>query len=143
MRKWTGPIRYKLGGLATAVTRYRPVIEAHMAALSAFSLLEFQEIGGGEAGEQMIIWFADTAGMDEAGRMLAANPGELAGTEGARRFFLSYYLDSGALTAARIVINTDHGEEVVEHCLLEEITQSLGLPNDDDRIIPSIFNDTM
>ena len=114
-----------------------------MAALSFYSNLEFVEIGAAEPGEQMIIWFTDTARMGEAGLMLAADPADLVGTQGARCFFLSYFTDDGALTAARIVINTDHPQEVVDHCLLEEITQSLGLPNDDPRIIPSIFNDSM
>ena len=58
-------------------------------------------------------------------------------------FFLATTTPGGALQAARIIINSDNIPEVVEHCLVEEITQALGLPNDDPGIIPSIFNDTL
>jgi hypothetical protein len=143
VRKWLSPIRYKFGGISSVIERSRAVAQAHMAALTRFSNLEFQEIPATDPGEQLVIWFTDTARMEEAGLALAANPEDLVGTQGARCFFLSYYGDNGVLVAARVVINADLGPEVVAHCLLEEVTQTLGMPNDDRAIVPSIFNDTM
>ena len=143
VRKWQSPIRYKFGGITSVIERSRAVAQAHMATLTRFSNLEFEEIGVAEPGEQLVIWYTDTGRMEEAGLTLAANPEDLVGTQGARCFFLSYYGDDGVLVAARVVINADLGQEVVTHCLLEEVTQSLGMPNDDDAIVPSIFNDTM
>ncbi len=143
VRKWKSPVLYKLGGISGAIAASRPALETHLATLSAFSNLKFEEIGPADPGEHLIIWLTDTARMREAGQMLAVEPADLVGTEDARCFFLSYFTDAGALTTARIVINVDNGQEVVNHCLLEEVTQSLGLPNDDPRIIPSIFNDQM
>jgi len=143
VRKWQSPIRYKFGGITSVIERSRAVAQAHMATLTRFSNLEFEEIGVAEPGEQLVIWYTDTGRMEEAGLTLAANPEDLVGTQGARCFFLSYYGDDGVLVAARVVINADLGQEVVAHCLLEEVTQSLGMPNDDGAIVPSIFNDTM
>ena len=144
VRKWESPIRYKFGGITSTIERNRAGAQAHMATLSRFSNLEFQEIGAAEPGEQLVIWFTDSGRMEEAGLALAANPEDLVGnTQGARCFFLSYHGDDGVLVAARVVINADLGPEVVAHCLLEEVTQSLGMPNDDRAIVPSIFNDTM
>lgn len=143
IRKWKSPVLYKLGGISGAIAAARPALETHLATISAFSNLKFEEIGPADPGEHLIIWLTDTARMGEAGKMLAAEPADLVGTEGARCFFLSYFANDGALTAARIVINVDNGQQVIDHCLLEEVTQSLGLPNDDARIVPSIFNDQM
>lgn len=47
----------------------------------------------------------------------------------------------GALDRAFIVVNTDRDGFLIDHCLLEELTQSLGLPNDSDILRPSIFSD--
>ncbi|HAD86889.1 MAG TPA: hypothetical protein DCG48_05960 [Rhodospirillaceae bacterium] len=47
----------------------------------------------------------------------------------------------GALDRAFVVVNTDRDGRLIDHCLLEELTQSLGLPNDSDILRPSIFSD--
>jgi len=51
--------------------------------------------------------------------------------------------DSGdVITGAMALIPTDQGRFVVRACLIEELTQALGLFNDSDDIVPSIFNDS-
>ena len=95
IRKWDGVIRYKFGGITAVVERSRGAAEAHMATLTRFSNLRFEEIAAADPGEQMIIWFTDTARMEDAGLALAAEPTDLVGTEGARCFFLSYYNAGG------------------------------------------------
>tara|TARA_R110000868_G_scaffold63783_1_gene192126 strand:+ start:399 stop:1238 length:840 start_codon:yes stop_codon:yes gene_type:complete len=47
----------------------------------------------------------------------------------------------GALDRAFVVVNMDRDGFLIDHCLLEELTQSLGLPNDTDVLRPSIFSD--
>jgi hypothetical protein len=145
VRKWVEPIRYKLGGNAAAIAKYRPIIVGHMEQLAIFSGVKFEEIGGREPGENYIIWFSTSTKMIDDGRMLAANPAEVAGRqfETANCFFLSYYLPDGKMVAARVVANSDLPDQELVHCLLEEIAQTLGLPNDDDRVAPSIFNDSL
>ena len=46
------------------------------------------------------------------------------------------------ITEATIFVRSGEGvrKEVIESCLLEEMTQILALPNDSDLIKPSIFN---
>lgn len=39
------------------------------------------------------------------------------------------------------VIPTDQGRYVVRSCIVEELTQAMGLFNDSDKVVPSIFND--
>ena len=45
------------------------------------------------------------------------------------------------ITGAMALIPTDHGRFVVRACIIEELTQAMGLFNDSDDILPSIFND--
>lgn len=147
VRKWTDPIRYKLGFNAAAgtaaVNRFRPVVERHLKVLSELTLLKFEEIGARDPGENLIIWFSTADKLVEDGRMLAANPAELdrLKLDTANCFFLSYAAE-GKMVAARIVANSQLPQMEIEHCLLEELAQSLGLPNDDDRVAPSLFNDS-
>ncbi len=48
---------------------------------------------------------------------------------------------TGSITKAVIVVNVERLLIRINHCLLEEMTQSLGLPNDSNKITPSIFSD--
>ena len=49
---------------------------------------------------------------------------------------------SGAILKARIVVNVERLMKRINHCLLEEIVQSMGLPNDIISRWPSIFSDS-
>ena len=49
---------------------------------------------------------------------------------------------SGAILKARIVVNVERLMKRINHCLLEEIVQSMGLPNDIITRWPSIFSDS-
>jgi len=46
------------------------------------------------------------------------------------------------ITEAMALIPTDQGRFVVRACIIEELTQIMGLFNDSDEIRPSIFNDS-
>jgi hypothetical protein len=49
--------------------------------------------------------------------------------------------EEGRISRAVIVVNNERQDDAINHCLLEEITQSLGLPNDSDTMRPSLFSD--
>jgi len=48
---------------------------------------------------------------------------------------------AGSIQRVVIVVNAERLLIRINHCLLEEMTQSLGLPNDSNEISPSIFHD--
>lgn len=56
-------------------------------------------------------------------------------------YFVSWQKPVGTIIGAAIVVNTDRDSARINHCLLEELTQTLGLPNDTDLLRPSIFSD--
>lgn len=60
-----------------------------------------------------------------------------------RCFFLIWPNQDRSIAKAHVVINSILSEDHIKHCFYEEIVQSLGLPNDSDRLRPSIFNEQM
>ena len=56
-------------------------------------------------------------------------------------YFLSFKKPADQIVRSIIVINEQRSIEAIDHCLLEELVQSMGLPNDTDVMRPSIFSD--
>lgn len=59
-----------------------------------------------------------------------------------RCFFLAWPDKEWHLTRAHIVINSLLNKDHIKHCFTEELTQSMGLPHDSDKLRPSIFNES-
>ncbi len=61
--------------------------------------------------------------------------------EGGCYFLMFADRKTGKISKATIVVNSERLLIRINHCLLEEMTQSLGLPNDSNLFSPSIFRD--
>lgn len=55
-------------------------------------------------------------------------------------YFLTRSISTGAMFRSLIVVNNELPADQMDACLLEEMTQAMGLPNDSDLVTPSIFN---
>lgn len=55
-------------------------------------------------------------------------------------YFVTSAIRSGAMFRGLIVVNNELPPDQMDACLLEEMTQVMGLPNDSDIVSPSIFN---
>lgn len=148
VRKWTGPVRYKVAGrdarTSAVAQRFRATMQADMAELTKFSQVKFEELAGNATGDNFIIWFSDTAHMiEDARKYLAGDPHDVDRITNANCFFLSYFDARGQMLRGRVIANADLDDQELTRCLLEELTQSLGLPNDDYNVAPSLFNDGM
>lgn len=60
-----------------------------------------------------------------------------------RCFFLIWPNRDYSVQKVRIVINKQLEDKHIRHCFIEELTQSMGLPHDSDRLGPSIFNERL
>lgn len=58
-----------------------------------------------------------------------------------RCFFLIWATPSKGIEKGRIAINSRLSEDHIRHCFAEELTQSMGLPIDSERLRPSVFNE--
>ncbi|MBT3789108.1 MAG: DUF2927 domain-containing protein [Alphaproteobacteria bacterium] len=142
LRKWPGKeIKFKIGGLKKPAERFRSVIAKHSKSLSRYGAPKFVEIGGQVPGEDLIFMFARANSMKKAGRLLEKNETVLRDMAKGRCYFLTYHMPDGKLVKAMIVVNSELPDINIRHCLLEEMAQSLGLPNDSPYVSPSLFND--
>ncbi|MBT5414574.1 MAG: DUF2927 domain-containing protein [Rhodospirillaceae bacterium] len=142
LRKWTGPIRLKFGGPGAA--GHETDIRRNAAELGALTGLAFEFLAPNEPKENFVVLFAPQAGMVEAGKRFLKDEAMVKRIVADSRggcFFLSFH-KAGVLIYAAIVVNAERPADEIAHCLLEEMTQALGLPGDSDAIGPSIFNQT-
>lgn len=58
-----------------------------------------------------------------------------------RCFFVLWNTPNLGIEKAYVIINSKLDKDHLRHCFLEEITQSMGLPFDSNRVRPSIFNE--
>jgi hypothetical protein len=130
VRKWSGSVRYKVAG--TDVAQWRPAIERNAKALAALTGLTYQPIGAQESGETLVILLVPRDKMAEAGALVEKDQATLKRIVDAAQggcYFLSYSKEDRIVYAA-VVANVERPKSELERCLLEEMTQALGLPND-------------
>lgn len=56
-------------------------------------------------------------------------------------YFLTAKNEFNEIIRGWIVVNAERQPFGIEHCLLEEVAQVMGLPNDSDKVRPSLFSD--
>lgn len=125
--KWAGPIVAELRGANLEV--YEPEVIRHLATLSRLTGLRFLTQRTGQAGlaPNMIITFVHNGGN---------GPRDLERVCQARVFSGRDFV----IRRASIVIHADWNL-LRRHCIVEELTQAMGLMNDSSHLSPSIFND--
>jgi hypothetical protein len=125
--KWQEPIRARLEG--PNAEAYKAQVERQFAVLSRLTGLSMEVVDGFRpfATVNMVITFIDTGGR---------------GPENPERacFSSAYEDDNFVLRKAEIWITADI-PELRQHCIVEEISQALGLLNDSTILFPSIFHD--
>lgn len=139
VRKWTGPIRIALRG--GEVPRFRAIVRGYAAELAALTRLRIEVLEQPEAGANFEIRFASWDDMEKEARAFAPQPDWL-GTivDGAACLFIYRRNDRFEVVRALVLVSTREADDHKARCLLEEMTQALGLPSDSDVVQPSIFN---
>lgn len=56
--------------------------------------------------------------------------------------FAKFYRRKNEITKAIVVFPDHHGPDIMRACVVEELAQIMGLPNDSSEVKPSIFSDT-
>lgn len=136
--KWQEPVRLTIRGKPG--DRHLGFLSSHAAALSKITGLSIELAKPGETANVTVVFVPRAqmskihiGGVDQKLIQDLAAPGGC--------YFVSWQKPVGHLIGAAIVANTDLDMARVNHCLLEEMTQSLGLPNDTSILRPSIFSD--
>lgn len=143
--KWEEPLRILLVGDDIA-ERHRARIETHLADLTAIT---GHSIGLTERAEDANVLLLVT----QRTRFVPILTEAIGRKDHAERIVRSMTgnacigslssADSGEIQAAVVLIpNDEYDDLLMRACIVEELTQSLGLLNDSDELSPSIFNDT-
>ncbi|MDA0703629.1 MAG: DUF2927 domain-containing protein [Proteobacteria bacterium] len=143
--KWTEPLRILLVGDDIA-DRHRARIETHLADLTAIT---GHPIGLTESADEANLLLVVTRRTrfvpiltEATGKKEVAERIVRSMTGNACIGSLSS-AESGEIQAAVVLIpNDEYDDLLMRACIVEELTQSLGLLNDSDELSPSIFNDT-
>ncbi|MEK7246718.1 MAG: DUF2927 domain-containing protein [Pseudomonadota bacterium] len=136
--KWQAPVRLAIQGKPG--DRHLEFLGRHAATLSDLTGLSIELAKPGEAAN-ITVAFVPRAKMSkiQIGGVAQSMIERLAAPGGC--YFISWQKPVGTIIGAAIVVNTDRDMARINHCLLEELTQSLGFPNDTDVLRPSIFSD--
>jgi hypothetical protein len=139
VRKWAGPMRVAI--YAREPRRYRHLVEPHLAHLRRLTGLDIRLVEHDEPGQNAFVFvFAREQFYDFAERHLG--PGKNPRTNRFLACFGYFHVNAaGEIDELTAVIPSFIGEEEIRACVVEEMTQAIGLPNDSDSVHPSIFND--
>ena len=134
--KWAGPLHISIQGRVKKT--HRVLIRKHARTLARLTGLTFE---APKTGHNLYVLFVRRAEMAKV-PIKGVDPRlleKLAAPAGC--YFISAKKPPSRIILSYIVVNAEREERAIEHCLLEELTQSLGLPNDSDMARPSIFSD--
>lgn len=137
--RWTGPLRISIQGRATPA--HIQTVQRHLATIQKLTDVRFEKVEAPDRPENLTIAFLPALemgnvsinGVDPAYIRQIAAP--------LTCYFLSFKKPPDTIIRGLIVVNAQRSEAEIEHCLLEELVQSMGLPNDTNMLRPSIFSD--
>jgi DUF2927 family protein len=139
VRKWDGPMHVAI--YAKDPARYRDLVLPHLQHLHELTGLDIDLVDSQSPGENAHILIL---GRQQFYAYANAHLG--AGKDPRTNSYLACYGffkagDGGRITEAFAVMPSYIAEAEMRSCVVEEVTQVLGLPNDSFDIAPSIFND--
>mgnify|MGYP000052294698 CR=1 FL=1 len=137
--RWEQSLRIRVVGEATALNN--KILRRHANTLQGLTNRSIRFVTGTDEPENVRVVFvaamemANLPGVPVDQKMLNL----LAAPRGC--YFLSFPDQHGEIGRSIIVVNAERDTESTYHCLLEELIQSMGIPNDSDLIRPSVFSD--
>lgn len=167
LRRWQGPVRWAVYASPAEQARVRPLVHGLAARLTALTGLDFRPAGAASgprsAPANLQVWVVpdriesllrsfpvDAPGRGDAGRTVRARIADFIRTwygatasPCAAQFFNvdRPAAEAGTILGALVLIRAALPDALLRSCIEEELTQAMGLPNDDTGVRPSIFND--
>lgn len=141
VRKWQQPVRLWLQHDAAEAEQHTQLTRSHVRQLAQLTGLTFQWVAT-PAEANLTVVFTDLANMRDAVKQVSGQARPQLPADAACLFGIQTNIHH-AIQRAWVVIPVDHAQEhgMLVGCIVEELTQAMGLPNDSDRVFPSIFND--
>lgn len=143
LRKWVAPIRVFVDNRAGDGALHKRLVEAHVEHLVAITGYDMRVVESRDAANLLAI-FERTAKLGEVLAEFFRDPDRVAGIFATSLCMGRYYANAQfEIFKAVVIIPPDRAASrgKLPACVVEEITQVLGLPNDSAEVYPSIFND--
>jgi len=137
--RWVGPLRVGIKGETSE--KNIETVRQHLATIRKMTGIEIEKVEAPDRPENLTILFMPAMDMGKLS-IKGVDPDyihRLAAQLGC--YFLSFKSPPDSIVRGVVVVNNQRSDEAIEHCLLEELVQSMGLPNDTDMLRPSIFSD--
>ncbi len=142
--KWDGPLRIYLDIRAGDPTLYQRLVAAHIEELADLTGLEIGIVSTADEANVFVVFDRDEKLLRSAADY-QPTIGQHAEEISQTLCFGIYSVNSGfEIKRAVVGIPTDRAASLgkLPACVVEEMTQVMGLPNDSDDVSPSIFNDS-
>lgn len=145
IHKWTGPIHYFFVNRVGDGELHERLTRMHLEQLAEISGLTIQAAASQKAANLQIIFSSETELPEELWRDFGIHSRRQRDNLFRNSVCLGHYALAGDQSIARgaVIIPVDRARAHAKlvDCIVEETTQVLGLPNDSDKVFPSIFND--
>lgn len=141
VRKWQQPLRIWLDHRVGDEQKHTQVATMHIEHLAAITGHELQLVSNLQQSNVHLVFTRQSRWTQEVAELLGS--GAVKNLHSAVCIASVRVNAAGEIVNAWIVIPVDqaqmHGKLVA--CVVEELTQIMGLPNDSEKVFPSIFND--
>jgi hypothetical protein len=143
IHKWVAPIRIFLDSRAGPLDLERKQIEEHVRLLERLTNLKIEFVSKPADGNLMYVFDTKDRLIASVNRYLTQPLRGWSDLHGSLCFGMFGVHDAKAIDFAVIGIPIDQVMSLgkLQDCVVEETTQVLGLPNDSDKVYPSVFND--
>lgn len=141
VRKWQQPVKVWLVHHADQADKHTKLTHYHLRHLSRITGHPIS-FAANAAEANMTVIFSQSAQWHQEVAQVSSNKSRQPPADAMCMFGLT--LDAqNAIKRAWVVIPVDHANErgLLVSCIVEEITQAMGLPNDSEKVYPSVFND--
>ena len=143
LRKWVSPMRIYIDSRAGDAREQRRLTKRHLRHLAKLTGHDIRVVEE-PAGANVIAVFENEGGLSRVFEEYFPDAPEMEALMN-KSVCLGRYTVNGRseIVGAVVIIPPDKAAArgKLLHCIIEELTQILGLPNDSDEVAPSIFND--
>jgi hypothetical protein len=145
IHKWTRPIRYFFVHRAGDQALHEKLARMHIEQLAGITGLHIEPAPTRKSANLLIIFSTEAGLRNELLQDFGIRSAQQRETLFRRSVCLGHFALAGdaSIMRAAVIIPVDRASAHAKlvDCIVEEITQILGLPNDSEKVFPSIFND--
>ncbi|HLF96862.1 MAG TPA: DUF2927 domain-containing protein [Methylococcaceae bacterium] len=140
LAKWVSPIRIGIEHRVGEAEKHADLVRMHADHLASLTQHPIEIVKDASEANVRLIFSREERFLAEARAELGVGAGRIAPSA---TCMSSYRTHNGEITQATILIPVDRASahRKLVACIVEELTQALGLPNDSRAVYPSIFND--